>query len=421
MNRLIALTLLLSTAASAQPAPEADRNRACTDRLVALQQADAASPPSDPCGMLATVIYGDIAERVARKAKRAITPADVQAHPVLGGVHGTVGQAGAVPPAVPTPLAGATGSVVSTETGAKVLAEIELNPLGLLYTDDAEKTSWASRTADAVLVVPASTNGSLEKLDYFGVRVRFNASGFANGALAMASLKQSYKELAIVAADFADRLEAVITGAPRTALCITALESEDNFNIQNHCGTDFDLEGLLPAEQKFREASAKARREADRRYLGLDLRGDFGDPRFTGLAEQRGTRLLGAVSAGQRLNEGPRYAQLRGRLGFAYTYLRDTRMTNYALDWGLGMEFGSETDARVTKGSVGLEGRAGGVDTGAGDTRYMDLRVGITVPFSAGSGISLGVTFPIIQPRDVERKPMLSINGDWELLLSSTR
>ena len=313
--------------------------------------------------------------------------------------------------------------MVGTETGAKLVTEIKLNPLAILYSDDVKETSWASRTADAVLILPASTDGPLEKLEYFGFHVRFNAFGFKNGAQALKNLQESYGKLATASTKFNEALVAIINQADDTAKCITALNQQDSSPaaIADARGRPVDFDSFLPAQQDFHNATEAARREADRRYLGLDLRGDFGDPRFTGNDKQRGTRLLASIAAGQRLGDGAQYAQLRGRLGAAYTHLRDTDKTNYALDWGLGLEFGSETDARTIKGSVGLEGRAGGFDTGTGDTKYMDLLLGVTVPFSVGSGISIGLAVPMIKPRDAGRTPTLSINGDWKLLLGQRR
>lgn len=380
-----------------------------------------------PCEVVGTILYGDVfAEKalaLAKDAKDGISVADVQPNPVLGGIHNSLGQASPVPSPLPTPLAGVTAAAVGTETGAKLVTEIKLNPLALLYADKVEETSWASRTADAVLILPASTDGPLEKLEYFGFHVRFNAFGFKNGAQALKNLRESYDKLAAASTKFNEALVVTIKEAEDTTKCITALSKQDSSpaSIQEACGRHVDFDSFLPAQQDFHDATEEARRDADRRYLGLDLRGDFGDPRFTGRDEQRGTRLLASVAAGQRLGDGAQYAQLRGRLGAAYTHLRDTDKTNYALDWGLGLEFGSETDARTTKGSVGLEGRAGGFDTGTGDTKYMDLLLGVTVPFSVGSGISIGLAIPMVQPRDAGRKPTLSISGDWELLLGQRK
>jgi hypothetical protein len=212
-------------------------------------------------------------------------------------------------------------------------------------------------------------------------------------------------------------MEQALAEASNPRACIAAIKRREVASVETGCGLTGDFDALVASEREYRLAVEQARREADRRYFGLDLRADWGDPRLTGVAESRGERLLAALAAGETFYAGQRYTQLRSRLGVAYTHL-DSGETDYSLDGGLGIEFGVGVEALLVKGSVGLEGRALGESLPHGGTRFLDLFLGVSVPVAEGAALNVGLSLPLLHPEDSPREPMLSLNGDWELLLS---
>lgn len=393
---------------------EASRRAACAQGLGTLA-VDAGA--DDACSRLGDELYVRYAEASAAKLADS---ASVPALPQLSGTFGSAGQTSAVPSTDISPLAGVTGSLVGTETGTKTLTEITLNPFTLLNADDADKTTWGSRAGDVTVLLPVEHSASLGDIAYVGVRVRLNLLGFGSSRALREQLGQSYRALWKQSEVLSQGIDQALETSTTPETCIPALVAgEAPGEVRDKCGAVVDARALDEFERDFRGRVEALRREVDRRYLGLDLRYDHGDPRFSGFAERRGARLLAAVAAAQRLDpvdKPNQYLQLRARVGAAYTYLDALRTTDYSLDAAVAMEVGSQMEGGLVRFSFGGEGRFFG-KTSTQESRYLDLVLGLVVPFGTGAGIGLGLTLPLVSPPGAARTATLGINGDLEYVL----
>lgn len=380
-----------------------------------------APPRGLPCRQVAVFLLDKMLEQgVPTEAVQPIVD--------VGGTHGGAGQSSAVPSVLPTPEAGATVSASGTHAGPKLLAEIRVNPLSLAAASTEDK-AYYSRVADIRLLLPVSSGAapsSLQDIKYVGLRVLVNMAGLGvlsepSGSHVYAASQTALKVQA-ASSSMLRRLRELLEKSSDVPGCANALLAKNEQAAQAMCGGAISLQEVTLANQEFLKAVGKARIEADSRYWGLDLRGDFGDPTLAGDEHRRGTYLSASMAGGYAIVEGTRYIQPRWRLGATYAYARGVPEEGavlgpykavYALDVAAGLELGTVRQAQRVKANVGLEARLAREDS-VGDTRYFLLNVGLTVPTSESSSLSVGISLPLAGSRPA----LLTLGGDLSLLLS---
>ncbi len=405
----LSCALALSTAA-----PANERDRKCAEALLALGAA-VPDPASNSCAYL----KGNLQAALSTPAAPDAVPLEaIEPLPQGNASPIAAGQTTPVPSLAPAGLAAGTLGFSGTQTGPKVVTILSINPLTLPMTD-TKKLAWASRTADLTVALPISTSpagGGASAFEYVGVRLRLNAFGALNGSAALAAATKRYEAFAQSSNALWNQVLQVIDTAPDVVACAKALYQRSE-RVEAACGAAVGTSLLAESRQALLESLNDLRFEADRQYLGLDLRGDFGDPTFSGDPALRGSLLLGALGYGVRLGGPTNAAMLRLRLGAAYQQLHATPTSPTAsVDYGLGLEWASAGGVQSLRFDLGLEGRRALSGPAFGDTNFNDLRLGVGVPLSNGTSISVGVSIPLGASNP--HAPILTMAGDWALLLS---
>lgn len=374
----------------------------------------AAAPDGLPCNQIAVYILSQpLSAPVVEVPKEAVQPiVDV------GGTHGGPGQASSVPSVLPTPNAGATVSASGTPGGPELITEIRFNPLALAASN-AEDEAYYSRVSDVRLLLPVSSvsaPSSIRDFQYAGVRVLVNMAGI--GVLSTPSGEKVYQEAQKAAlkvqqssGETLQVLLRLLETAPDLPACANALQKGDEPGMEKACGGKVSMDTVILDNKDFLEAVEKARIQADSNYWGLDLRGDFGDPTLSGDATKRGTYLSASVAGGSAFIEGDRYLQPRWRVGATYAYPRSTRVANYSLDAALGFELGVVRRSQRVKANIGIEARVSKEDA-QGDTNFYIFNVGLTVPTTQTTSVSVGLSLPL----SGDRPTLLTLGGDFSLL-----
>jgi hypothetical protein len=104
---------------------------------------------------------------------------------------------------------------------------------------------------------------------------------------------------------------------------------------------------------------------------------------------------------------------LRGRAGAAYSYLNQSRYTAFSVDWGLAAELSAILGTQVARASVGFEGRDSKTTGTLADTNFVDLKIGLAIPMTTGTSISVGISIPT----QGAHASQVTVAGDWSLLL----
>jgi hypothetical protein len=332
------------------------------------------------------------------------------------GNHGSAAQAMPVASATPVTTSGAALALAGTISGPQAIASVALNPISMLA--DGNQLAWATRFSDVSLVLPAalttSSNpmASNDAFSFVGVRVRVNAVA----SLSAGSIDRFTADLSKAAEEFSTyvtALTAYLENAPDPDACATSLLDNASDDVTRLCGGTM-VPFPASTEKKLAGVLARARNEADRYYLGLDLRGDFGDPTLSDDPAKRGTFLLGAIAAGWRFGNEGSYFALRGRAGAQYAQFDQDKHVEWGVNYGGAMEVGYLRDLQRTALSVGIEGNHNS-DT-VNLTNFVDLKVGTTVPVTDGKQISLGLSWPL----SGDHGKVLTMTGDWSLLLPQT-
>ncbi len=280
----------------------------------------------------------------------------------------------------------------------------------------------ASRIADLTMVVPIDDldRDHDGKVDYVGVRLRLNLTG-ARAGRAVREAGQAFLQTVEAEADLVNGVLAALRRSTSPSSCAAALlaTTPSAATITRRCGGEVALETDPELYREMHTRILRARRDADARYLGLDLRADLGDPTFNGSVPDGTRALSAAVALGRRivpLGEDGTSAGFRVRAGMRYVQLPTPGPTGFAFDGNLGFELFRPLDEENGLGlSAGMEFRYGG-DRGRESemaTNYTAFRFGLSVPIAGGSGIAVGITAPI----DGTISPALTVNFNWSLLL----
>lgn len=332
---------------------------------------------------------------------------------------GTVAQREPVEAVQPINLAGGAVSLAGTRIGTQGAAAITVNPFALAKPEDPA----LKRLLDVSVTAPfALEDASGRDTRFVGVRLRANATAPWSSAALRAELQRFYT----LAGKVADDLEERLRRAPDVRGCALSIIATRQV-LAATCGEGIDLTELQKARLESYDAIAAAQRQADRYYLGLDVRGDFGDPTGDVVVGDDGTSLGGAVAAGLRLPRGRDWDfELRIRTGGTYFHSRDTvdgfdPEPVFSFDWGAAVLLaGHATSAtekqRLTFG-VGLEGRHTDEtrSSGLARTNFVNLNAMVIVPVVSGADLGLSFSVPL-EDSEVPRGTVIAVSTDLGLL-----
>lgn len=374
------------------------------------------------CRALATAIVTRVTERFYQP-----DPRDVQNQSPRPATGGSLAQSEAVPGVEPLAVGGATLAAVGADSGARSVVAITLNPAVFFVSpNDADAMAAASRIADLSALLPVD---DLDRdhdgtVDYIGLRLRLNLTGAGSGK----KVKEAGRAFLRAVQGEADLVNNVIAALQRSRdvdACASSLLSgrSSAATVTRRCDGDVELEADPEVYGELRTRMAEARESADSRYLGLDLRADFGDPTLSGQVPAKTKSLTAGLAAGRRLlsgNGSGTSAGLRLRAGLRYVDLPAPVSSSFGFDGGFGFELERPLEGQAPVSvSAGLEFRYGGdvSDETKLQTNYTVFRFALNVPVAGGSGVSIGVSAPI----DGQISPTLTVNFNWSLLLPKRR
>ena len=402
----------LASVAKAQERTAAQSDNLCAEVMKAKKLT------GTTCRTLAVQIVDSVTRLLYRPE-----PRDLQNQNSKAATGGSLAQAEAIPSAEPLAVGGASLAAVGADSGAKAIVALTLNPSVFLTSPrNTEQIARASRIADLTVLFPVDNldRDKDGKVDYFGARLRLNFTGSKTGGLVMKA-GQAFLQTVQGEADFLNQLIAVFGAASHIAPCVDALlaQQRDEGEINQQCGSGALWKPDPAKYEAMRKAMAEARAEADSKYLGLDLRVDFGDPTLGAVKDASATAINAGLAWGRQLvGSDPMGASagLKARLGLRYADLKDLRNTSFAFDGGIGFETRrplDENQAAVI--SAGFEFRYGGEKAieEALQTNYTVFRAALAIPIAGATGLSLAVGAPIDGPIS----PTLSVNFNWGLLL----
>ncbi len=398
-----------------------------------------ADDEADACEKLALQAnnaLGAIQNAIANaESDRGITMRDIE--PVNRGFSGTQGSPAQVEavPLQPVSMTSANAALVATKTGFRIIANGAINPAALL-TDVAsgsrkvspKSAASASRSADISILLPidpaATGTQGTQAFDYVGVRLRVSLLGWLSADRMVEGARAVYaraltrlREQLQAAGDFIDAATVLISKAPHKYDCRMALGAGDAQKIESACGDTIGptLRQLIESDGALRNALSAARAEADRSYLGADIRMDLGDPSFSKDPAARGAYLLTALAGGIRWNFGEAqsgHAGVRFRTGASAAWIGGQNIVSF--DGAIAFEIGVTQELHETSLSFGLDGRFTRVAPPPFDTNYLDSRVGLSIPLGDGGKIGLSLGFPIIGS---QHGTTVSVSGNWAALL----
>ncbi|MCC7537513.1 MAG: hypothetical protein IT379_14915 [Deltaproteobacteria bacterium] len=323
----------------------------------------------------------------------------------------------------------------ATADGPRLVTALSLNPGAALASGPRDFASW-SRAFDLSIVAPfdlSAREAGRDAIDYVGIRVRINILAPVQGGrafgLAVGRLRQALDENADrIHDDLLPDVLAALRSAPDRTACMNAIASCGSEDVSAACGGRSITSAWRSSQAAVDAAVAEVRGQVDGDTVGLDLRADFGDQTFSGESAVDDAFSLQASAAGSwRFLRGARVSiTARGRIGYAYRRVEvtmDDTSSEHAVDWGASLELAILTGPANTLLSVGVEGRWRTSDSIAlpplfdSGMDYADLRIGLSVPLSDGTALGVGLGIPIDD--NEAREPMLTVSGDWSLLLGA--
>lgn len=433
----IGVVMAMSTAALAQepaapaPAPPAPvapapavakgpNHDACLEGVRAFDASFYApdETPTAPCSDLAHIVRARFVE-AAVKTKAKPVASDVEPPPTgTAGNQDSAGQTSAVASGEPVAQTGGTVGLAGTAgSGLQLVTALAVNPVGAAADpDEYKRYAWGSRAADISVVVPVGLDtGAVarEGFQYIGVHLRLNVSPLlGRSAQLVKAAEAAVGQFLTPSGAFIEALGSALERAADPAGCARAVIDRNEGAQRLACGAEISGAVVTDTFKAASAALAAAREEADRYYLTVEARGDWGD--VNGDAAEADDSLLGAyVSAGLHVGDPhARFLAVRGRLGIA-TYedgAMDTGVTAYYAAGGVDLGT-SSPDGRFSL-SLGFEKQwtTGGA---AASTEFQNARLGITVPVAGGKRISVGVSVPAGGDDEEDREPVVVVNGDW--------
>ena len=395
-----------SVPAAAQERSAAESDSACaavlrTERL-----------PGASCRALATAIVTRVTARFY-----APDPRDVQNPGPHASLAGSAAQVEAVPGVQPVAVTGVSIAAVGTDSGARSVAAITLNPAVLFVAPgDAPAMAAASRIADVTLLVPLDDLDRDQdgRIDYVGARLRLNLTGAGSGRR-VREAGEAFLRTVEGEAELVNRVIEALRRSSSVASCANSLLDgrATAGSIGRRCNGPVELALDPELYREMKERIVRARREADSRYLGLEVRADFGDPTLTGAIAGRTTALHGGVAFGRRLvplDDGGTAVGVRGRAGARYTDLPGPAKASFGFDGGVGLEVVRPlNDDDMITVSSGLEFRYGGEE----NRDFTVFRFGLGVPIAGGADVAVALSLPL----DGEVTSSFTVGLNWRMLL----
>lgn len=423
--------LLPVTGAEAQ---SGDRDAECIQRYNAAVRDNASfrplstANPANGCRRVAVAVTSDWGTR--ELFGTAVDPRDVAA--TRDQTTASPGEIAA--PIEPVEAAGGSVAAVGTDRGAGAVAAIALNP-SIFFVDpsDTEAVARWSRLSDVTLLVPVSdmddgeggdAGGDGQAVDYVGVRWGLNVTGLRRGSILHRAVVAAYNRFLGAGTPQILRIQGLLSTLPPESLepCIRLLAETQSLDedavgrITRTCG------GAPVAEDPtvvagLREAIQAARIQADSRYLGLDLRADFGDLSLAGVDTVTGTALFAGIGWGQRfMRQADATNGVRTHVGIRYWDVDGREDNHVAVEGGLGFEsirYYSYQRLALAAG-VDFQHRTGDAASDE-ETTSIGLTGTLNVPVTPTSSVTLNFVAPV---RGERRGPVLSIKANWRLLWS---
>ena len=423
MRRGYLAVLLVGALPATLRAQDPAREAECASVLQRLFAITAAA--RSQCQQLATKLVTDQVEAWdARVIKGSIPPGVLQpkgegeAQPA-----GSPAQTEAVPTVQPTGLASASVAVAGSQAGTDAITSVSLNPAILFGGSDQERVAKWSRFSDVTLFFPITDagNNAAGALDYFGVRLRVNMTGLTVGDELLKDAVAAFRDALGAEGKLIGRLTPVLQATTSVERCALAIQQSGFGERAGDCDSDFVIELSPTVHERLRDRLAAARKKADSRYLGLDLRLDTGDPTLGAVPGSDVTALQAGVAFGRRFLRNDIHTTtigVRSRLGARYIEpaLPGADVT-WALDGGFGFEAGrlleTDQDLRLTGGLEFRYSNSSEAERAALQTDFLTFRMSLNLPLAGGAGLAVGLSAPVAGDVD----PSLTFNVNWGVLL----
>lgn len=332
-------------------------------------------------------------------------------------------------PIEPVEAAGGSVAAVGTDKGTGAVTAIAINP-SIFFVDPADTEAVArwSRFTDVTLLVPMSDleeggGDGGDAADYVGVRWSLNINGLQRGSELHSAVVAAYNRFLASGTAQTQRVQGLLAALPAEDLasCLrvlvetASLDESSAGRITQTCGgapiaTDpAVITGL-------QEAIHAARVQADSRYLGLDLRADFGELSLAGVDTVSGTSLFAGVGWGRRfVRRAATTTGVRAHMGLRYWDPDEREENGVAVEGGLGFEAIRFYNFQRLTLSGGLDLRHRTDELAADERTNVNLRGSLNVPVTPTASVSLNLAAPV--SGDLPG-PVLTIKGNWRLLWS---
>ena len=421
------------------------RNDLCINSFNALQPAfsNIERPLSDAarqngCRSVAAVVQSTLIaarrwafntqrEENQRKQLEATQTTRGETAPVAGEGSGTI---------EPVEAAGGSVGAVGSEGGGSAVTTLTLNPAMLMLSPgDKDAIAKWSRFTDFSILVPASDtdkDGDGD-VDYIGVRWRINITGLSAGSALVRAVEGSFRAMLDRSAVEAFAIDTMLQRLDENEVkpCIESLLRAGQLGKSpQELGTLFEAAASTCGETPFlfQESTAlytqldddiqKARAEADSRYFGLDLRGDFGDLKRFGLDSIAGRSVTLSVGYGRRFPflQSDASNGIRLNLGARFFEPNAAGDSRIAATGGLAYEVNRYYQHQRLSLVGGLEFEAGTKDDdGSSESQdFLAFRTALNVPLAGVTSVTLSFSTPVAGARKLG--PTLSVKANWRLL-----
>lgn len=391
-------------------------------------------PDRDTCRYIAFRIQSNIDDsREIALEKRTITPRDLQTKKTnTPNSVSALNQGDAAPALYPFALGGGSVGGTGSEGGTNALTTLSLNPaIFFADMDNAGESAKWGRLMDMSVILPLNEiqSGALDKLSYLGIRARVNTLGSLKGSKLDEQAAAAFREVLENAGQEQQRIKDLMMNASNCEKCIEQLNKfslgqGSASAVSLACNGEFGGTDGDAIYKAFDEKLQELLEEADKKYFGLDLRGDFGDPTLGAVDSARGTSLYAGVGWGKSF-KGDQDASKNFRLslGLRYKDLETVDANAFDLDGAAGFDITWPYQFQQIKLGVGLEFRKNfekNVDdmtvmdlTEAFETDYLFFRTSLNIPITPSNSFSFQYGTAIAG----EKSTVLSLNFNWKLLL----